>query len=114
MTIPAILFAALLAAPQADPPATTSLASGGSADISLDAGIAAYRRRRFAQAETEFQKAVDANPQSAAAQYYLGYSIYKRFEFRRNHPDKQRAADHFAKAFQLDPGFRPDWGRPRR
>jgi tetratricopeptide (TPR) repeat protein len=105
----AILFAAVLAVPQADDAAMG--ASAGSPDASVDTGIAAFRRRRFAKAETEFQKAVDANPQSAAAQYYLGYAIYKRVEFRRNHPDKQRAADHFAKAFQLDPGFRPDWGR---
>jgi predicted Zn-dependent protease len=36
-----------------------------------------YKRRRFREAAGEFRKAVDADPASAAAQYYLGYTLYK-------------------------------------
>jgi len=87
-------------------------ASTGSDPIT--AGIAAFKKRRFAQAEEQFAKAVEAEPSSAAAHFYLGYTIYKRVEPKRPfHPDKQRAADEFAKAFELDPGFTPDWGRQR-
>jgi Tfp pilus assembly protein PilF len=87
-------------------------ASTGSDPIS--AGLAAFKKRRFAQAEEQFAKAVEAEPSSAAAHFYLGYTIYKRVEPKRPfHPDKQRAADEFAKAFELDPSFRPDWGKHR-
>ena len=65
-------------------------------------------------AEAEFSKAVEADPRSAAAYFYLGYTQYKRVEPKRPfHPDKQKAAASFAKAFELEPGFRPVWG-PRR
>ena len=53
---------------------------------------------------------MDADPQSAAAHYYLGYVVYKIAEPKRPfHPEKQRAADLFAKAYALDPTFRPAW-----
>ena len=90
---------------QAPPPAAASDAASH-----IDAGLAAYKRRRFQEAERHLQAAVNADPQSAAAHYYLGYVIYKIAEPKRPfHPDKQRAADHFAKAYELDPTFRPSW-----
>ena len=99
----ATMSAAETAAPAAEP---------ASADDAIHAGIAAFKKRRFAQAEVQFQKAVDADPQSAAAHFYLGYTIYKRVEPKRPfHPDKQKAADEFAKAFDLDPAFTPEWGK---
>jgi tetratricopeptide (TPR) repeat protein len=110
MIFPA-LFLVLLAAPQeavtsSDVPAADS--SAVQADI--DAGLALFRKHHFAQAEADFQKAVDANPQSAAAHFYLGYAIYKIAEPKRPfHPDKQKAAAEFAKAYDLDPAFRPVW-----
>ena len=91
--------------PQAPPPAATS-----DARSHIDAGLAAYKRRRFQEAQRHFQAAVDADPQSAAAHYYLGYVVYKIVEPKRPfHADKQRAAALFAKAYELDPTFRPSW-----
>ena len=88
--------------------------SSMSADEHIQAGLAAFQRRRFSAARTHFQQAVDADPNSAAAHYYLGYTIYKIAEPRRaNSPGKQEAAGHFAKAYELDPAFVPAW-RPRR
>src|ERR671922_27124 len=109
MTLPALLLLALLAPKAQEPPATAPAAepaatepaapSAASADESIQAGLALYKKRRFRQAAAEFQKAVDADPQSAAAHYYLGYTIYKIAEPRRpNDPGKQEAAGHFARA----------------
>ena len=78
----------------------------------LDAGIAAFKKRRFSAARTEFEKAGEADPQSAAAAYYLGYTYYKMGEpSRRMNANKEKARELFAKAYALDPGYRPTWGR---
>ena len=75
------------------------------------AGLAAYRKLHFREAEGHFQAAVDADPGSAAALYYLGYTVYKIAEPKRpNDPGKQRAAELFARAYRIDPGFTPGWG----
>ena len=75
------------------------------------AGMAAYRKLHFQEAEGHFQAAVDADPGSAAALYYLGYTVYKIAEPKRpNDPGKRRAAGLFARAYQIDPGFTPGWG----
>ncbi len=106
-----LLTAATLAAPQ-DEGATAKSTASAPAESSIDAGILAFKKRNFARAEDEFEAAVSANPKSAAAHFYLGYTIYKRVEPKRPfHPDKQKAADEFKKAFELDPSFTPDWGR---
>lgn len=79
------------------------------------AGMAAYWKLHFQEAEGHFQAAVDADPGSAAALYYLGYTVYKIAEPKRpNDPGKRRAAALFAKAYEIDPGFTPDWGIPPR
>jgi Tfp pilus assembly protein PilF len=92
-----MLFMVALAAPAA--PATP-----------IDAGLAQFRKHHFKAAEAEFQKAVDADPQSAAAHFYLGYTLYKSTEPRRRlTPEKERAAEEFAKCFAIDPQFRPVW-----
>ena len=79
------------------------------------AGMAAYRKLQFREAARHFQDAVDSDPGSAAALYYLGYSVYKMAEPRRaDDPGKHRAAELFARAYQIDPGFVPAWGDPRR
>jgi tetratricopeptide (TPR) repeat protein len=106
-------------APPAEPPAATAPAAspqpaapGGDAFTHLSAGIAAFKKRRFAAARTEFEKAEAADPQSAAAAYYLGYTFYKLGEpARRMNANKERARELFAKAFGLDPTFAPTWGR---
>ena len=125
MLLATVLLSAALA-PQAPPPAAptpdpaapgvtaTELPAppSGAAAPHLDAGIAAFKKRRFASARAEFEKAEAADPQSAAAAYYLGYTYYKMGEpSRRMNANKEKAKELFAKAFGLDPTFRPSWGR---
>jgi Tfp pilus assembly protein PilF len=89
-------------------------APSGAATAHIDAGLAAFKKRRFAAARAEFEKAVEADPQSAAAAFYLGYTHYKIGEpSRRMNADKERAKELFAKAFTLDPAFQPVWGRSK-
>ena len=96
-------------------PAPAAAPAASSAQQTIDAGLKAFARRRFREAAAQFQKAFDADPQSAAAAFYLGYAEYKLAEpKRRNHPDKQKAAQMFAKAFELDPAFRPVWGPKKK
>jgi len=100
----AVQPAAEQTAPAAVPTATEP------AEGPIDAGLQAYKRRHFAKAEDWFRQAVDADPGSAAAHFYLGYTIYKRTEPKRPfHPDKQKAAEQFARAYEIDPGFQPRW-----
>jgi len=117
------LAAALLLvvmAPQDAPPAppqavasTETMQADGPAAAAIAAGQTAFRKRRFRAAQADFEKAVAADPQSAAAAFYLGYTHYKLGEpSRRLNANKEQARDLFAKAYTLDPAFRPDWGRP--
>ena len=124
MVLAAVVLSAALV-PQAVPPAPEAPApsavspadlpaptSTPAADPYLASGIAAFKKRRFAAARAEFEKAEAANPQSAAAAYYLGYTYYKIGEpSRRMDANKEKAKELFAKAFSLDPTFRPTWGR---
>lgn len=123
MLLATVLLSAALApqepAPAAvppDPPAAVATeapaAAKSAAEPHLDAGIAAFKKRRFTAARAEFEKAVEADPGSAAAAYYLGYTHYKLGEpSRRMNENKEKARELFAKAFTLDPTFRPTWGR---
>ena len=99
-------------APEAKPAETSAPApSAGAAQEYIDAGLKAFKRRRFGAAQADFQKAVDADPQNAAATFYLGYTYYKIAEpTRRLTAGKKRAAELFARAFELDPVFKPVWG----
>ena len=108
MILSAILLSTLLGPAAQEPPA--AVAKPASADAHIDAGLAAFKRKRIRQAEIEFRQALDADPQSAAATWYLAYTYYKIAEPKRPfHPDKQKAAEMFAKAYQMDPEFRPAW-----
>ena len=125
MLLATVLLSAALApqapAPDAPPPVpaspgvtATDLPAPplGAAAPHLDAGIAAFKKRRFTAARAEFEKAEAKDPQSAAAAYYLGYTYYKLGEpSRRMNANKEKAKELFAKAFSLDPTFRPTWGR---
>ena len=94
--------------------ASTAAPSGGSASDEIQAGLNAFAKRRFAQAREAFERAVAADPQSAAAHYYLGYTIYKIAEPKKHDsPGKKEAAAEFAKAYELDPNFKPVWGSRR-
>jgi tetratricopeptide (TPR) repeat protein len=110
MILSAILLSTLLGPSAQEPPAPAPAASSASVDSHIDAGLAAFKKKRFRQAEIHFRQAVDADPNNAAATWYLGYTYYKMAEPKRPfHPDKQKAADLFAKAYQLDPLFKPVW-----
>jgi Tfp pilus assembly protein PilF len=101
------------AEPAAGEPAATAAPAGstGSAADAIQAGLTAFGKRRFSQAKSEFERAVAADPQSAAAHFYLGYTIYKIAEPKKHDsPGKHEAAEHFAKAYELDPNFKPVWG----
>jgi tetratricopeptide (TPR) repeat protein len=95
--------------------------AGGSeqAIAAIDRGLSAYWRRDWDGAQAQFQSALDADPQSAAATFYLGYAIYKQAEQRPFHPDKfhpgkERSKQMFARAFELDPAFTPTFQRSGR
>jgi len=120
MTLSLILLAALAAGPQepASPPpapeqqqpSAQEVAPSKSTDGHIEAGLALFRKKRFVAARSHFEKAVEADPSSAAANFYLGYTIYKIAEPKRPfHPEKQKAAELFAKAYELDPAFKPVW-----
>jgi Tfp pilus assembly protein PilF len=82
----------------------------GSPESHIDAGLGEFRRRRFTRAQAQFEQALAADPQNAAATFYLAYTVYKIAEPKRSfHPDKQKAAELFAKAYSLDPSFKPAW-----
>ena len=103
--------------PQDAPPATkhraaTSAEATVDAPSAIAAGQAAFKKRHFKAAQADFEKALAADPQSAAAAFYLGYTHYKMGEpSRRMNEHKEQAKELFAKAFALDPAFTPDWGR---
>ncbi len=121
--LPAILVLAFTAvqeppapAPTPQPPDTEAArpapaATGASADTEIQAGLKAFGRHRLQAARAAFERAVAADPQSAAAHYYLGYALYKIAEpTRRLTADKKAAAEQFSKAFEIDPAFAPAWG----
>jgi Tfp pilus assembly protein PilF len=101
-------------APEPSPAGAAELASAA-----IDRGLSAYWRHNWSAAQAEFQAALDADPNSAAAAFYLGYAFYKEAERRpfhpdKHHPGKQRAQEMFARAFELDPTFAPTFQRSGR
>ncbi len=113
MLIPVILLASLASptqAPSSPQEPSAAVQPAGSADEHIQAGLDLFRKRRFSQAMDHFQKAVESDSKSAAAHFYLAYTLYKITEPKRPfHPDKQRAASLFAQAYELDPTFTPVW-----
>ena len=78
-------------------------AHSGVSQAALDAGLAAFKKRRFAQAEVDFRKAMEADPGSAGPYFYLGYTVYKIAEPKRPfHPEKRRAAVFLVTYFLSD------------
>jgi tetratricopeptide (TPR) repeat protein len=114
MTLAALFLAAAVipAAQEGTPPAAQAVEAAGSPESHIEAGLKEFRRRRFARAQAHFEQALQADPDNAAATFYLGYTVYKIAEPKRPfHPDKQKAAELFAKAYSLDPTFKPVWHR---
>jgi tetratricopeptide (TPR) repeat protein len=100
------------AAPQTPAPAASAAPAAPAGTPHIDKGLAAFKKRHFSAARKEFEEAVAAHPDSAAAHFYLGYACYKLGEpSRRMNPNKEKAREEFAKAFSLDPSFQPVWGR---
>ena len=124
MMLPMLVLALLSPGPQEAPPVApppvemepaaepmeAAPAPTASAASEIEEGLKAYRRRQFQKARAAFERAVAADPQSAAAHYYLGYVIYKQAEPRtRDTAAKREALEHFTEAFRLDPTFKPQW-----
>ena len=61
----------------------------GVSQAALDAGFAAFKKRRFAEAEVDFRKAMEADPASAGPYFYLGYTYYKLAEKQAALPSRQ-------------------------
>ncbi len=107
-----ILLATLAAAPAPQSAPETTAAAPSAPSGSVETGLALLKRGRFRSARAELDKAVTADPQNAAAQFYLGYALYKISEpSRRLTREKEEAAQHFAAAYSIDPGFRPAMGK---
>lgn len=113
MTLAALLLAAAVIPAAQEPPSPTPAAEAApSPQAHIEAGLKEFRRRRFARAQEHFEQAVQASPEDAAATFYLAYTVYKIAEPKRPfHPEKQKAAELFAKAYSLDPTFKPIWHR---
>ena len=113
MILPMLLLATLATAQEAPATAGAPEATAASnASGSLEKGVALLRRARYRPARVELENAVAADPQSAAAHYYLGFALYKIAEpTRRLTKEKEAAAQHFATCYSIDPAFRPDFGR---
>lgn len=107
MTLAALMLAVSF---QETPAPAVQTASPALAQQHVAEGLALYKKRRFGGARDEFRKAVEADPSSPAAHYYLGYTLYKIGEpTRRLTPEKEQSRGLFARAFELDPTFRPSW-----
>ena len=117
MPLAAALLLVVMTPQDAPPPAppqgaATETKAEGPAAAAIAAGQADFKKRRFRAAQADFEKAFAADPQSAAAAFYLGYTHYKLGEpSRRMNENKERARELFAKAFTLDPAFKPTWGK---
>ena len=114
MMLPVLFVSAVLLGPtpeaQSVPSDATVTESGSAAEPFIAKGLDLYKRLRLRAAREEFQKAVDADPENAAAHYYLGYTLYKIGEpTRRLSPEKVQATEQFARCYDLDPTFRPIW-----
>jgi tetratricopeptide (TPR) repeat protein len=108
-----LLAAAMLQDPGTGQPQQPVPATAESAQAFIARGLTLYKRLRFRAAAEQFEHAVNADPGSAAAHFYLGYTLYKIGEpTRRMNPEKQRSREEFAKAFELDPAFQPTWKAP--
>jgi tetratricopeptide (TPR) repeat protein len=114
MTLAALFLAAavLPAAQEGAARAEQAVQAAGSPESHVEAGLRDFKRRRFTRAQEHFEQALQANPDDAAATFYLAYTVYKIAEPKRPfHPEKQKAAELFAKAYSLDPNFKPVWHR---
>jgi TolA-binding protein len=83
-----------------DQPVQASLPATSPTDADFQKGLSIYQKQDFATALPSLEAAVQSNPQSAEAYFYLGYALYKLKRF-----DESRLA--FTQAYQLQPDYRP-------
>jgi tetratricopeptide (TPR) repeat protein len=107
----AALGAAITGTSDADQgPAVVARQDGQAAEPFIAKGLLLYRKLRFQEARKELERAVEADPYSARAHFYLGYTLYKIAEpTRRLTAEKVQAREEFARSFALDRSFRPVW-----
>ena len=99
-------------APPPQAAAATELKAAGPAAAAIAAGQAAFKKRRFRAAQADFEKAVAADPQSAAAASTWATPTTSSASPRAGmNENKEKAKELFAKAYTLDPAF---VGRPAR
>jgi Flp pilus assembly protein TadD len=70
------------------------------AETTLTRALAAYEKQDFTAAAEAFKNAIDSDPSSVEAHYYLGYALYKLKRF-----DEARVA--FTQAYQLRSDYLP-------
>ena len=83
-----------------DQPLEATLPAAGPTDADFQKGLSIYQKQDFTAALPSLEAAVQANPQSAEAYFYLGYALYKLKRF-----DESRLA--FTQAYQLQPDYKP-------
>jgi len=90
------------AAPTAEVTSTPAAAAAptASAESAIAQALSAYQKRDYAAAADALKQAIEANPSSVEAHYYLGYALYKLKRF-----DESRVA--FQKAYELRSDYTP-------
>jgi len=75
-------------------------------------GVTALRAGRYEVAVSELSRAVESDPEDAAAHYYLGYTYHLMSKQKLAEPELARkAAAEIEQAYRLQPSFKPEWGR---
>jgi Flp pilus assembly protein TadD len=69
-------------------------------DAALTQALSAYEKQDFSAAAEALKSAIEADPSSVKAHYYLGYALYKLKRF-----DESRVA--FGQAYQLRSDYLP-------
>ena len=78
----------------------------------IDAGLKAFKRHRYSQAEIDFRKAMDAGPVQRGGRLLPRLHVLQDGRAEAPVPSRQaKSAQLFARAFELDPKFKPVWRR---
>src|SRR5215469_6415638 len=85
--------------------AVAGLAAQGAKEL-VNRGVAAFKTGRYAEAEAEFQKAVDADPSFVTARLYLATAYMQQYVPGAESPENRsmyfRAESEFRKVLDLD------------
>jgi TolA-binding protein len=100
---------AAISAEQPTAPSPASEAAAAAPEptgAALSRALSAYEKQDFATAADAFKSAIDEDPTSVQAHYYLGYALYKLKRF-----DESRVA--FTQAYQLQSNYLPPIAAPK-